>query len=366
MTYKSSDPKVLMVCTAAKGGMRAVVAGYERDGLFARWHVELMEPHGEGSLRSRLKLAASMYWRFVKKVLQGGVTLVHVHAAMRGSFWRKSVFAMTAKAAGIPVIFHLHGSEMKVFVEQQPVLSRRLISWILTRQTVVLVLSQSWKDYVSAIAPQARVEILPNYVVPPDLSLRTASTSAEVSALFLGLVGSRKGVFDLLPAMKQLAPNLPSVNLVIGGNGEVDRAQAMVDTLGLTSRVSLMGWVNGEAKLALLRSADFYVLPSHNEGLPVSLLEAMSWGLPLISTRVGGIPELVRDGVDGILVEPGDVPALAAAISRLAGDADLRFRMGQAARARVEAHFSREVVSPQLERLYESVTGCLPMRPPYP
>jgi len=127
--------------------------------------------------------------------------------------------------------------------------------------------------------------------------------------------------------------------------------------LGLGDAVEILGWVGGYRKNELLAAADIFVLPSYNESLPISLLEAMSWGVPVISTTVGGIPELIRDGTDGFLIEAADVPALTRALAELADDADLRERMGSAGRSQVAESFSREAVLPRLEQLYADISG---------
>lgn len=345
---------VVMICTAARGGMRAVVEGYKADGLFSRWNVILLSPHVEGGLMLRLVTALQALVRFIGLLILQRVSLVHCHAAMKGSFWRKSIFALLARVAGVPVIFHLHGSEMKPFVDSQPLLLQRLIAWLLAKQSVVVVLSESWLHYVKSISPKANVEILPNYVVLPDLRAKSESDLDKVNFLFLGVVGTRKGVYDLLPAFKTAVTEVPTLRLTIGGNGEVEQAQKIASELGIDSKILFAGWVSGEDKLKLLQQAHIYVLPSYNEGLPVSLLEAMSWQVPVISTRVGGIPELVRDGVDGVLIEAGDQVALASAIIKLAKEIGLRNQMGSAAREQVEQNFSKLAVLPRLERLYAS------------
>ncbi len=344
-----------MVCTAGRGGIRAVVEGYSADGFLSSWNVMLLYSQGEGGFALRLATAAKAFLRLIGLLLRRRVGLVHCHAAMKRSFWRKSLFALVARLAGVPVIFHLHGSEMKTFVKEQPALLQRLICWILEKQSVVVVLSESWLNFVKSISPQSNVEILPNYVELPELCSNAAvDNDANVAVLFLGEVGTRKGVYDLLPAFKDALTQFPELHLIIGGNGDVDQARALAVELKIENHVVFAGWVSGEAKLDLLRRAQIYVLPSYNEGLPVSLLEAMSWQVPVISTRVGGIPELVREGVDGLLIDAGDRAALSSAIVKLGQNVKLRRKMGMAARERVEHNFSKLVVLPKLEQLYRS------------
>ena len=245
---------------------------------------------------------------------------------------------------------------MKTFVEDQPALLQRLIGSILAKQSAVVVLSNSWFSYVKSISPRANVHVLPNYVELPELPAnRALCNGGDAEVLFLGAVGARKGIYDLLPAFKSALAEIPTLRLIIGGNGEIDKAQAIAVELQIENCVRFAGWVNGEAKVDLLRRAQIYVLPSYNEGLPVSLLEAMSWQVPVISTRVGGISELVREGVDGFLIDAGDRAALSSAIIKLAQNVKLRQKMGMAARDRVERNFSKPVVLPKLEGLYRSL-----------
>jgi|GEM_PF-217082 len=348
-------PGVVMVCTEARGGIRSVVEQYRADGLFSRWHVLLLNSHKEGPFILRLgagiKAVLHLFVLFVRR----RALLVHCHAAMRNSFWRKSIIALLANFAGLPVVFHLHGSEMKKFVDEQPRWLQAVIGRILARQSVVVVLSESWARYIQSVAPRAHVEILPNYVDMPVLeSDGNAGRSAEtVHVLFLGVVGARKGVYDLLPAFKNALEQNRSLRLIIGGNGEIDQAKALAVELKVADYVTFSGWVSGAAKVDLLRRASIFVLPSHNENFPVSLLEAMSWQVPVISSRAGGITDMVRDGVDGILVDAGDRAALTSAMVCLSEDAGLRKRMGMSARERVEQNFSRAVVLPKLEGIYD-------------
>ncbi len=116
--------------------------------------------------------------------------------------------------------------------------------------------------------------------------------------------------------------------------------------------MTLAGWVDGAAKERLTAEAGLYVLPSHNEGLPMSVLEAMAAGLAVVTTRVGGIPELVTDGVDGLLVEPGAPAALADTLSRLIAEPALRLRLMAAGRRRIEQAYSDAVVLPRLRAIY--------------
>jgi glycosyltransferase involved in cell wall biosynthesis len=364
----ASEKTVLMLCTAGLGGMRAVVEGYRDDGLFYRYPIRWVVTNCEGSLWQRLGVLARAYWSVCAMLLCGQVSAVHSHMAMRGSFWRKTLFNVTARGFGVPILVHLHGSEFKTFYAKQPRWRQRYIEREFERCHQVLVLSQSWAEFVRSISPSARVTILPNYVRMPTQSATVEASSGRVNLLFLGEIGVRKGIYDLIPAVAKALATVPGLKLQVGGNGEVEKARAATREKCVDSHVDFLGWVSSDLKIKAIQEAHIYILPSHNEGLPISILEAMSHGLPVIATRVGGIPELVRDGIDGLLVDAGDVEALAEAIVTLARSPRQRRAMGDAARARVSQHFSDASVLPLLYNVYDELlrVGRLPKTAPRP
>jgi len=342
-----------MIWNAAPGGMRSVVDAYVADGFVTRHDIQLIAAYGAGGFWARQGLFVRALFAYVRALAASPVELVHLHAAMRGSFWRKAIFATIARRFGVPVVLHLHGSEMKDFYAAQPAPVKRLIVGQLEAAARVLVLSESWKRFVAEIAPRARTTVVPNYVGVPEAAPARARPAREI--LFLGLVGERKGVFDLLPAFVAARAANSALALTIGGDGAIERAKREAVRLGVADHVDLCGWVDPQRREALLARADIFVLPSRNEGLPMSVLEAMARGLPVIATPVGGLPELIEDGANGLLVPPGDPEALARAILELASDPERRAALGRAARATVLARHSAAVVLPVLEDVYAAV-----------
>jgi len=338
----------LMIYPAARGGIRTVVENYRASG-FTDADTQFIETYRDGGFVLRQAVFLKALLACLRAFASGSAELAHIHVAARGSFWRKTLIARLAALFRVPVIFHLHGSETKLFYSQQPAWAQRIIAGAFSRADQVVVLSDSWAHFVTAIAPQARVTVIPNYV---EVGPETQQGPGPVEMLFLGLVGPRKGTFDLLRAFAGARQDVPDMRLTIGGNGDVEGAERLIAQLGLGDHVRLAGWVGPEERQQLLGRAAIYVLPSYNEGLPMSVLEAMSCGLATITTRVGGLPEAITDGVDGLMIEPGDVGALSAAIVALGRNDDFRRRIGQEARARIQAHYSAEVVLPRLTSLY--------------
>src|SRR5262249_26378170 len=143
-----------------------------------------------------------------------------------------------------------------------------------------------------------------------------AAMRDEGLVAFVGKCDAGKGIFDLLDA---IARN-PAARLVCAGDGDLEGVRRRADELGLASRVKLTGWIGAGARADLLRTCSVFALPSHAEGVPMSLLEAMAAGCPAVASAVGGIPDVVRHGANGLLVTPGDPSSLAHALGRILGD----------------------------------------------
>ncbi len=349
-----------MICTKGRGGMRSVVEGYRENGLFDEWDIRTLDTHDEGGFIRWIPIFAAALSRLASNLLLGRVQAVHCHVAAKGSFWRKSICASMARAAGVPTILHIHGSEMKDFIGAQPRWRLRLIRAQLRKASAVVVLSPSWQQYFKGIEPAAKIHVIPNGVALPPRRIFAASSDSAINVLFLGEIGERKGIFDLLRAFKQARRLCPALRLFVGGKGELQKARDLVRELDLVDTVEFCGWVVGETKQELLRRADIYVLPSYNEGLPMSLLEAMSWSVPVISTTVGGIPELVSNGRHGFLINAGDIAGMATMLAKLGNDPQLRRSMGEQARARVEQDFSSAAVRRKLAALYGGISLSRP------
>jgi glycosyltransferase involved in cell wall biosynthesis len=179
--------------------------------------------------------------------------------------------------------------------------------------------------------------------------------------LFVGRLASVKGASVLFEALEQVIPRFPDLRLTLIGDGpERGDFEQEVQTRGLGEAVIFAGYRSQAEVAAALQEADMLVLPSFAEGVPVVLMEAMAAGLPVVTTRVAGIPELVEDRVSGLLVPPGDTDALAGAICELLADPALRTRMGEQGRAKVAAEFNLDYEAAWLGELFRAYIFNLP------
>jgi len=346
-----------MVGTAleGRGGVAAVVSVLRQHGLFERERVRYVATHREGSMAAKAHGALSGFWHTVLACVRQHPAVVHVHAASRASFVRKSIVLLIARLAGCKTIFHLHGGGFRQFATVEAgATMRRWIRHTLEASSVVITLSAGWAQFVNAFAPGARVAVVPNAVPLPPPS-RVVPEAERI--LFLGRLERAKGVFELLAAGALLAPRFPALRLVFGGEGDVAAVRRRAAELGIEERIELPGWLAPQQRDEQLARASVFCLPSHAEGLPMAMLEAMAAGRAVVASSVGGIPETIVDGGNGLLVPPGDATALAAALAQVLGDAALRARLGGAARATIEQHYSTEVVCGQLSALYRELAG---------
>lgn len=339
-----------------RGGMSSVSAAYAEAGLFERCGVHFLasataQPGPVAKLR-----VALLAWLELLHLLAGrGVALAHIHVASGASFWRKALYVWTLRAAGVPVILHVHGGNFVEFYRLSSAPARWLIRASFAQAGRVILLSQAWIARMATIVDAARCRAIGNPVLAWPQQGREPHPVRKF--LFLGRFEPDKGINELLEAFAQLRLQFADAQLLLGGEGDTEAIARSADRHGMSQAVKLLGWVSGEAKREAFAAADALVLPSYIEGLPVAMLEAMSCGLPVVVTRVGSIPEVVSDGLDGLLVPPRDAPALADAMLRLARSPELAQRLGVAGKAVFDRQFDAHRVCDQVAQLYAEVRG---------
>jgi glycosyltransferase involved in cell wall biosynthesis len=345
---------ILVLGTTGRGGISAVIEAYRDVGFYTPGRMQFIPTHRESNRLGRLATALAALCRVTWACSTRHVSLLHLHMSMRGSFWRKAMFLFVGRLFGVPTIIHLHGSEFAGFVDRSPPLVKRFITMVFDRANAVIVLSESWRRLVQGLT-KTDVRVIGNFVPDHFDPRRAAKTRERQAVLFLGQLGERKGVYDLLPAFKEVERRVPGASLHCGGNGDVQKVRAIVQELGIEHSVHVPGWVGGNEKLDLLHRCSIFVLPSHHENLPMSIIEAMSCSMAIVSTTVGGIPELV-DAANGMLMEPGDRRGLAdALVAVLERDDAERASLGTESRRRYEAQFSPDVAASRMRDLYRSL-----------
>lgn len=281
------------------------------------------------------------YFRIKKYLKIKRPDIVHIHMSYKGSFYRAYLIHKLCIRKKIKVVVHLHGSEFEKWFNSITTNRQKRIKLFLRRVDILVVLGSKWKHKILRIEPSTRVAVVSNTV---DIPSRLACWNENVfNILFLGVLINRKGVADLIEAISLLEEQnkLGNIRVIIAGNGsKFVELKNLVQEKGLENIVDFIGWVNREQKKRILASSQLLVLPSYNEGMPVSILEAISYGLPVIATDVGDINSAVINGKNGFLFQPGNIEVLADRIYQISHNKKLFQKMSRNSRQLAEKSFS--------------------------
>ncbi len=305
---------------------------------FEDFSVDFSASMHDSSLIGRFsQWAKNLFIAPVKRFSKKKPDVVHIHVSTGLSLWRKTSIGNLWSILGVPVIYHTHGSKIKDFIGKSSKLTRGLIARRFRRADMTLTLSEGWKEWYSSALDLDldKINVIPTPIKIPN---EEPSLRGE-DILYSGLMGNRKGTFDLIRAWALIPKESRNESVLhLIGNGKVKQAAELVNELNLGDSCIVHGWVSEEEKKRLIGRSGIYVLPSYNEGLPMGLLEAMAWGLAPISTNVGAIPEIIADGINGFLVDPGDIDTLSNRICELMEDASKKHKIAISANKTARKH----------------------------
>lgn len=338
---------------AVKGGIASVVNGYRGSALERRYRISYVESYCNGSKWQKLGKAVKGYCTFIGQILWRKPDIVHIHSSFGPSFYRKIPFICLSQLRRIPVVNHIHGAEFDVFYEQASTVKKRLIRAVYNKCTRLLVLSEDWKERVGKIVPADRITVIENYCEIPDVPYDRGRDLRQV--LFMGELGARKGCYDIPKIWERIIREVPSARLVMAGDGEMEQVRQGFEQRGLLEQVVFPGWVRGAEKARLFEQSAVFLFPTYNEGMPMAVLEAMSYGMGIVTTAVGGIPRLILDGKSGRICKPGDIDTMAQAVVRFLENPEERDACGLRAREDAVSHYSLERHLKKLSRVYETV-----------
>lgn len=358
MSHTAGKLKIVMVGPHpdARGGISRVVRGWQRAKLAEQvdmTYIVTLNDVDPGFRWNKITDALRA-WLQVFRTVGRDVDLVHIHMSHGASLVRKFPIFLWARLRGIPTVVHIHTGRLRKLYEEG------VLRWglriLLGQCTAVVVLSGEWHRYLKEKAIGTPIHIVRNGMFPPksDLSF-VKDNPRRVDVVVMGRLGERKGSYILVPAFASLASDFPEAHLTMAGDGDVEPIRALAKSLGMAERITIPGWLEEDAGERIFRTCDIYVLPAYFEGMPVSILEAMAYGKPIVSTPVGGIPELVEDGRNGYLVPPGDSAALAARLRTLLADPSLRQRMGGESLLMLGERFNIHRIVEQLVVLYQEI-----------
>jgi glycosyltransferase involved in cell wall biosynthesis len=339
----------------APGGMATISRGVI-DGFAGPGGIEVVAVSNfeEGSLRRRLEAGLSAIGVVIRARRALGV--VHLQVATGWSVERDLLLALAARWCRIPVVMQFHGADQRGDYEESGRFQQAMYRRLINISSYNMALGGRAARWLEELAPSVPVMVVPNFAAVPAEVVPLPGTPGGL--VFVGRLGERKGIFDLLEALVLLGADGEAPDLMVVGDGDIDGVKARVESSEILRRhVTVCGWRSGSEVAELLNESWALVLPSYAEGLPMAVLEAMAAGRPVISTRVGEVEDAVTDGVSGLLVEPGDVPALADAIRRVLGDREWAAVLGRQGRATAEERFTKVEVLRRLADVYRDSAG---------
>lgn len=320
--------KVLMIGAGrgVRGGVSSVVNSYYDAGLDKLCELTYLPTMEDGSKLKKLLVAAGARVRFERLVRENDI--LHVHMSADNSFYRKAVFIRKAHKEGKKIIIHMHGSTFDLFYKERcNDAQKQQVREIFAMADKVIALSEDWKEFLAEyICDGQKIVVIYNAVKIPEAYPKDYTNR---KMLFLGILGQRKGTYDLIEVLPEIMGKYPDSHIYFGGDGEREQVEQLCVEKGIADHVTFLGWVRGAEKEKLLKECSIYVLPTYHEGMPMSILEAMSYGMAVVSTYVGGIPHIITDGENGLLCEAGDKVVLKDKLLKMLADESLREILGR-------------------------------------
>jgi glycosyltransferase involved in cell wall biosynthesis len=278
--------------------------------------------------------------------------IIHIHHASNLNFWLTSVFVYLAKLVGRKVILHNHGADFQDFYNNCTVAKQHKIQKVFRKADTNIVLSKSWLEWYQSMAPAAQWTLLPNSMsIPREVYIKEVKKD-EIVLVYLARIEERKGFFDMIEVMPKFFAIYPNSKLYIAGQGDLSIVNKLIQQYNIAGNIEVLGYINHIQKDELLRKAHVLLLPSYDEGLPMALLEAMSYAVVPITTPVGGIPDVVSNGLNGLLHKPGDKEGLFNSIINLLADPVNYSLMSKHAHKTIVDDFNLEIYDERLKTLY--------------
>ena len=296
--------------------------------------------------------------KFPFVLVNSSAETVHICGVSYFPFWENAYYMMISRFLEKKVTLHYLGA-FDQFYEPAGKAQKYLIRSVLRIPDKIIFLSKKVKKLVEIFIPSDRLCVLPSSVDTSkfDVPGREYPVSeGEFRVLFVGgLDPFRKGIYDLLDAASVAVAEFPNLKLVLTGGKSFEAIESRWKGDKLDNLIEYRGWIDEDELPGLYASCDILTLPSYNEGLPYVIIEALSSGLPIIASNAGGMPEVVTDGENGYIIEPGEVSDLADRLCRLAGNPELMKRMSNSNRRKAVESYSLEYVTSELQGIFSAL-----------
>jgi UDP-glucose 4-epimerase len=331
------------------------VAPFNREGEMS--YTSIFESGLWGAVKKMLYVLLS-YPALLMEIIRKRPDIVQVFTCSYWGYWRNWLYVLISKLCGRKTIFHLLNA-IDVFYDSVSRFGKWWIGKSLNSADVYLLQSPGLKAWVDQYSHKESYGLwngidfgaCPSAIYGDDHS----TNNKAPMGITVGGLGKNKGTQDILDALHDLQLEGVKLRWIFVGGGDVEKFRAMAETRGIAESVFFTGRVGESPKMQYLQGSSFYCLPSYAEGQPISIIEAMANGLPVISTNVGSIPEMIENNISGFLIQPGDLDGLKTAIRDLASNEELRRRMGKQARITAFRRHQNAKLHSSLKEIYQKL-----------
>lgn len=330
------------------GGIATVIKNFHMYFKYDDIDMIYLDTWKEGNLKSRLTVTLISLLKFIKYMFVGNIDIIHIHMAQDGSFYRKSLIILIGKLFRKKILLHMHASQFDKFYFNSSNLSKRYIRFILKLPNRIIVLSERWKEFYKQITDN-EIVIVNNAVLVDKYKYNNNGNIIS----FMGRLCERKGIYDVLKVSTKILEEHKNIKLYLCGDGDVEKVKDIILQEGLSNRIIVTGWINDYDKEKILKNSIINILPSYNEGMPMAILETMSKGIPNVSTNIGGIPNVIKNYDNGILISPGNLDELFNSINYLLLDKKRRVDISTKAYETIKNKFSIEGYNDKFVNLYK-------------
>jgi glycosyltransferase involved in cell wall biosynthesis len=281
--------------------------------------------------------------------------LLHIHHSAHLSFKGLLIVTHFFYLLKKRVIFHNHANDFVEFWDSLSLFWKKIIIKSYERADAVIIINPKLFSWYKTLSEKVNWIYIPNAV--KKVADYPIKPEKQIYILYLARVEQKKGIFDLLKAILKLSSkqNLQNVQLLICGDGDLESVRKFLQDHQLNECVKLMGVVKGEKKVQLLYKSHIFVLPSYYEVMPISILEAGSYGVVPIASDVGNVAEVIEHGVNGYLIKPGDINALESLLESLINNCTLREQFSKRIWQKINRDYSEEKFIDSLDTLYQTI-----------
>lgn len=341
------------------GGMLTVIENYLNNEYFCeKVHLQYVSTVVRGGKFLKIKTFLKKLPKIKKIIKEKHIDIVHVHMAERGSVFREGYVIHLAKKMGCKTIIHMHGATIEDWYNRQNKIIKKIVKKVFCSPDKMLVLGDLWLPFMKKVIGKEneyKLKVLHNAVNVPKINNYNLEAK---EILFYGMLIQRKGIDDLLQAFSEIKNEIPTnIKLVLYGD-DYDSEEKINDKIkryDLENYVEYRGWLTAENREKVFKNIIVNVLPSYNEGLPMTILESMGYGIPNISTNIAAIPEAIFNDVNGYLINPGNIEELKEKMKNIILSKELRQKFSDNAYQVAQEEFSLNSHLNKLINIYQEV-----------